>query len=85
MSEEKQLTNKITVKYGILRKMVDALDNISPNEETEVPFEYVIGSCFPNIFDNIKKELHIQYTNGYVAGLEEGRKIDEEENLEYSS
>ena len=85
MSEGKQLTNKITVKYGVLKKVVKALDNISPNEETEVPFEYVIGSCFPNVFENIKKELHIQYTNGYVAGLEEGRKIDEEENPECSS
>lgn len=80
MSEEKQLTNKITVKYGVLKKMVKALDNISPNEETEIPFEYVIGSCFPDIFKNIKKELHIQYTNGYVAGLEEGRKTDEKES-----
>ena len=85
MSEGKQLTNKITVKYGVLKKVVKALDNISPNEETEIPFEYVIGSCFPNVFENIKKELHIQYTNGYIAGLEEGRKTNEKKSPKHYS
>lgn len=69
--------DKITVKYGTLKKVVKAIDKINPTDDTEISFEYLVGSCFPDILKNIKKALHTQYTNGYVEGLREGRLKDE--------
>lgn len=36
----------------------------------EVSFEFVIGSLFPKVYENIKEELRLQYTMGYAAGLD---------------
>ena len=69
--------DKITVKYGTLKKVVKAIDKINPTDDTEISFEYLVGSCFPNVLKNIKQALHTQYTNGYVEGLREGRLKDE--------
>ncbi len=66
------MTN-ITVKYDTLKKMVKALEKTNPTKDTDVSFEFIVGSCFPNVLENIKKEMHKQYTNGYVAGLQEGK------------
>ena len=66
----------ITVKYKTLKNMVKALEKINPTDDTDVSFEFIVGSCFPSIFDNIKKEMHAQYTAGYVAGLREGKQIE---------
>ena len=61
---------KITVEYRHLKKIVEILDKkgMKPNEE--VSFEFVVGSLFPHVLNNIKEELRRQYTVGYAAGLE---------------
>ena len=41
----------------------------------EVSFEYVVGSCFPKIMDNIRTEMRRQYTMGYAAGRFPGGMI----------
>ena len=40
----------------------------------EVSFEFLVGSCFPKAFDNIKEEMRRQYTFGYLEGLKEGKE-----------
>ena len=67
---------QITVKYGKLKKMMKALEQINPTDDTDINFEFVVGSCFPNILENIKKALHTQYTKGYLTGLKEGKETD---------
>ena len=42
----------------------------------EVSFEFLVGSCFPNIMDNIKEELRRQYTNGFIEG--QGKEVPNE-------
>lgn len=37
----------------------------------EITFEFLVGSCFPEIMNNIKEEMRRQYTLGYTAGLNE--------------
>ena len=44
---------------------------------TEVSFEFLVGSCFPHIFENIKEEMRRQYTLGYIDGQKEGINYDE--------
>ena len=42
----------------------------------EVSFEFLVGSCFPNIMDNIKEELRRQYTIGFIEG--QGKEVPNE-------
>ncbi len=66
--------DSITVTYGKLKKIIQALENMELNDDSEVAFEYIVGSCFPDIFKNIKTELHTQYTKGYMEGLKKAQK-----------
>ncbi len=61
--------DKITVKYGDLKKIIKAIEKTKPADDTDISFEYIVGSCFPNIMENIKREIHAQYTQGYIDGL----------------
>lgn len=56
-----------TIKVDIekLGKVYKAAKKIGMKE---VSFEYLIGSCFPNAYQNIKEELRKQYTLGYIEG-----------------
>lgn len=60
----------ITVEVSFLKKMVKMLEK---RNEKEVTFEFLVGSCFPNIMDNIKEEMRRQYTMGFVAG--QGKEV----------
>ena len=56
-------TKKIEGMYGVLKD----------NNIEEASFEFVIGSLFPKVYENIKEELRLQYTLGYTAGLKENK------------
>ena len=55
----------ITVKREILDKVYKA---IKKHEMKEITFEFLVGSCFPDIMNNIKEEMRRQYTLGYIEG-----------------
>lgn len=38
-------------------------------ENVELTFEYLIGSFFPEVVENIHAEANKQYTKGYIEGL----------------
>lgn len=59
------------VKVSFLKNMIKRLDKESINE---ISFEFLVGSCFPHIIENIKTELREQYTKGYSAGLKEKKE-----------
>ena len=46
---------------------------IRKSEMKEISFEFLIGSCFPHVLQNIKEEMRRQYTLGYVEGQKEGK------------
>lgn len=66
--------DKITVKYGLLKKAFENLKKINPTDDTEISFEYVVGSCFPDIYKNIQTALRTQYTKGYVEGSKKNKE-----------
>jgi len=66
--------DKITVKYGLLKKTFENLKKINPTDDTEISFEYVVGSCFPNIYKNIQTALRTQYTKGYAEGSRKNKE-----------
>lgn len=43
-------------------------------EDVEVTFEYLVGSFFPKIIDNINKRMNDTYTQGYIQGFNEGKE-----------
>ncbi len=58
----------ITVK----RETIDKLyKQIKKHDMKEISFEFLVGSCFPKIMDNIKEEMRRQYTLGFVEGQKE--------------
>ena len=42
-------------------------------EDVEVTFEYLVGSFFPRIIDNINTRINDTYTQGYLQGLNDGK------------
>lgn len=43
-------------------------------EDVEVTFEYLVGSFFPKIIDNINKKMNDTYMQGYIQGFSEGKE-----------
>ena len=68
---EKPKIDKITVQYEKFKKLAAAIEELKPTNDSELSFEFIVGSLFPNILDNIKKEIMNQYTKGYLTGLNE--------------
>ena len=58
----------ITVKRETLDKVYKA---VKKHDMKEITFEFLVGSCFPDIMNNIKEEMRRQYTLGYTEGLKE--------------
>ena len=58
----------ITVKRETLDKVYKA---VKKHDMKEITFEFLVGSCFPEIMNNIKEEMRRQYTLGYTEGLKE--------------
>lgn len=53
----------------VSRETFDSLTKMVHKKDLkELTFELVVGSCFPNIMNNIKEEMRKQYTKGYIDG-----------------
>ena len=61
------------------KKLHSMVKKLKKNDIEEVSFEFLMASCFPKVFYNIKEEMRAQYTQGYVAGLEDNKKNNEKE------
>lgn len=46
----------------------------------ELTFEFVVGSCFPDIFNNVQEEMRRQFTMGYIAGQRKETIPNEKKN-----
>ena len=47
-------------------------------EDVEVTFEYLVGSFFPRIIDNINSRMNDTYTQGYLQGLQDAKENHDE-------
>lgn len=70
--------DKITTKMETLTKVYKILKK---NNIKEVSFEFLVGSCFPNVMDNIKEEMRRQYTMGYVEGQKDRSEMQNNRTL----
>lgn len=73
--------NEIDQSYGTVpyRKVERALQQLASVaaktghslDEIQISFEYLIGSFFPEVVENINTEMNKQYTRGYLDGRKE--------------
>ena len=65
-----------TVKLTRLEAAIEQIKKHYENEperieDIEVSFEYIIGSFFPQVLDNIIYTIKEQYTLGYINGIKD--------------
>lgn len=58
------------VKLSVLKRMVKSLEKVLPEDkdDLDLTFEYVIGSLYPHIYDNVKAEMSRQHAQGFAEG-----------------
>ena len=59
------------VTYRKLRAIMAKLNSLKYRDHDVVSFEFLVGSCFPDAYNNIQEELRRQYTMGYIDGRTE--------------
>lgn len=57
------------VELKKIKKMLFRLSSDGYKDSDKVSFEFVVGSLFPHVLNNIKAETRRQYTLGYVEGM----------------
>lgn len=66
-----------SVKLSTFKKAIKQIERrIAPEKDCEISFEFIIGSFFPKIMDNIKQEFTRNYLEGYKAAKEEDKVED---------
>ena len=64
------IKDKIKLKH--LRKIVDKMKELPG--DTDITFEFLLVACFPTIWNSIQETMNKKYTEGYIQGLEDGKK-----------
>lgn len=64
----------ITVDFKKIKKIVQILKDSGTNNSDQVSFEFIVGSLFPEVYDNIKQKLMQAHAQGYAEGLRDSKK-----------
>lgn len=65
-------TTLATLEKIVQRVGKDFKNTEATSETIMLPFEFIIGSLFPNSYNDIKDMMTKQYIEGYEAGFKEG-------------
>ena len=71
----RSLNTEMSVPIQMIRKMLDKVGKENPMLQ-KLSFEFVIGSLFPDAYDNIMKKINDSYFEGYKAAKEEIKNGD---------
>lgn len=73
------------VALSTLEKMIEKVKKDFGDQNTSdtilLPFEFIIGSLFPESYEQMKTLITSQYIEGYNAGFEEGSREEDWEEL----
>lgn len=72
MKNKKELGMGDYVTLKKLRKIIEKFDGC--DEMTPVNFEFIMASCFPDIYQNMLKKINETYAEGFFAGKEDASK-----------
>lgn len=54
----------------VSRKTFDKVcDIVKKNNLEEITFELIVGSCFPDAYENMQNRLKEEHTKGYIEAL----------------
>lgn len=67
-------TVKLARVKAAIKQIEEHYSDYSPEEidNIDITFEYLVGSFFPTILNNMDEALNHNYTKGYMQGLQEG-------------
>ena len=64
-------------KIVVSRKKFNTISEIIQKQNLqEISFEFLVGSCFPDVLENIKEEMKRQHAQGYAEGLQANKIVD---------
>ena len=71
MEKENKDKSLDIVKLSVLEKAIEQIKKeFAPHTDCDINFEFIIGSFFPKVLDNIKRT----FTLNYMAGFEDAKK-----------
>lgn len=76
-----ELPKMETISVAKVQEALDVYRKRTPDntdEERQLTFEYLIGSFFPNVLENMKQHLATTATENFIAGY--NARKEEEEN-----
>lgn len=65
------------VKFTSLQHFIKKMEAQYTSEEQKelmIDFEFLVGSFYPHVWDNMMEALKKEHTLGYIEGLKEGQK-----------
>ena len=63
-----------------VKKVIDSIDTFGKSdEEVQINFEYLMGSCFPSMFQNVMDRIRNAHTQGYIEGIADSNNLTMEE------
>lgn len=73
MNEDEVLKQLPTVPFLKVEAAIEMIKKQFPDtyKDLSLSFEYLVGSFYPTIFDNMKSALKDAYTQGYAQGISE--------------
>lgn len=71
-----------SIKLEKLERIIESIKNYYKDtpkrfEDIEISAEFLIPSCFPQLYKNFQNNIKDQYTKGYMQGLKEGKGENE--------
>lgn len=61
-----------SVKLSRLKKIIEAAEKYNHDDvDMDISFEYLVGSCFPKVLENVQNKMSYIHTQGYIQGRED--------------
>lgn len=63
------------VPLSVVKKIVEIAEKSGMKDDDKLDFVYVIGSCFPQVYQNITNTISNEYFRGFREGFANGRNF----------
>lgn len=68
-----------SVKLSKIKSIIEAVEKHNHDDiDMDISAEFLIPSCFPEIWKNFQNNISHQYTLGYIAGYKDGKDFKDE-------